>query len=130
MSSERRPLSPDEIEYFRDKLIQRKKELWQEVLETLKREAAEEYQHLLQTVKDEQDIALADLQEDTILSLLEPKIRELEEIEQALIRIENGEYGRCIDCGKWLRIKRLEIMPWAARCRECKEKWEKLKALE
>ncbi len=128
--SERRPLTEDELDYFREKLLKRKKELWREVLETLRREGAEEYQHLLQTVKDEEDIALADLKEETLLAVLEPKIRELEEIEQALIRMETGEYGRCIDCGKWLRIKRLEIMPWAARCRECKEKWEKLKALE
>ncbi len=127
---ERRPLTEDELEYFREKLLKRKKELWQEVIETLRREGAEEYQDLIQTVKEEEDLALADIKEETLLALLEPKIRELEAIEQALIRMETGEYGRCIDCGKWLRIKRLEIMPWAARCRECKEKWEQLKALE
>ncbi len=127
---ERRPLTKDELEYFREKLLKRKKELWQEVIETLRREGAEEYQDLIQTVKEEEDLALADIKEETLLTLLEPKIRELEAIEQALIRMETGEYGRCIDCGKWLRIKRLEIMPWAARCRECKEKWEQLKALE
>ncbi|WP_022852901.1 TraR/DksA family transcriptional regulator [Thermodesulfatator atlanticus] len=127
---ERRPLTEDEIEYFKEKLLKRKKELWREVIETLEREAAEEYQDLIRTVKEEEDLALLNLQEETLLGLLEPKIRELEEIDQALLRIELGEYGRCVDCGKWLRIKRLEIMPWAARCRECQEKWEKLKAIE
>lgn len=128
--SKRRPLTQDELEYFREKLLKRKKELWQAIRETLKREGIEQYQDMIQTVKDEEDLALADLQEETLLGILEPQIRELEEIEQALIRMETGEYGRCVDCGKWLRIQRLEIMPWASRCRECKEKWEKLKALE
>ncbi|OAG27423.1 TraR/DksA family transcriptional regulator [Thermodesulfatator autotrophicus] len=127
---ERRPLTEEEIEYFKKKLIERKKELWREVADTLEREAAEEYQDLIRTVREEEDLALADLREDIVLASLEPKIKELEEIEQALIRIELGEYGRCVDCGKWLRTKRLEIMPWAARCRECQEKWEKLKAIE
>ncbi|AEH44533.1 C4-type zinc finger DksA/TraR family protein [Thermodesulfatator indicus DSM 15286] len=127
---ERRPLTEEEIEYFKEKLLKRKKELWREVADTLEREAGEEYQDLIRTVREEEDLALADLREDLVLASLEPKIRELEEIEQALIRIELGEYGRCIDCGKWLRTKRLEIMPWAARCRECQEKWEKLKAIE
>ncbi len=128
--AERRPLTEDELDYFKEKLLKRKKELWREVIETLEREGAEQYQDLIRTVKEEEDLALADIQEETLLGLLEPKIKELEEIDQALLRMELGEYGRCIDCGKWLRIKRLEIMPWASRCRECQEKWEKLKALE
>ena len=130
MGAERRPLTEDEIAYFKERLFKRKKELWREVIETLEREGAEKYQDLIRTVKEEEDLALADIEEETLLALLEPKIRELEEIDQALLRIELGEYGRCVDCGKWLRLKRLEIMPWAARCRECQEKWEKLKALE
>jgi len=129
-SHERRPLTEDEIDHFKQLLLERKKELWREVVEILEREAGEEYQDLIRTVKEEEDLALADIHEETLLSLLEPKVRELEEIEQALLRIELGEYGRCVDCGKWLRLGRLEIMPWAARCRECQEKWEQLKAIE
>ncbi len=129
-SHKRRPLTEDEIDYFKERLLKRKKELWQEVIETLRKEGGEEYQKLIQTVKEEEELALADIHEETLLALLEPKVRELEEIDQALLRIELGEFGRCVDCGKWLRLGRLEIMPWAARCRECQEKWEKLKAIE
>jgi len=41
------------------------------------------------------------------------KVDELEEIDQALNRIEMGEYGRCIDCGKKINKERLKIMPYA-----------------
>ncbi len=49
--SERRPLTDDEIAYFKELLLKRKKELWREVAETLEREAAEEYQDLIRTVR-------------------------------------------------------------------------------
>ncbi|MBA2847837.1 TraR/DksA family transcriptional regulator [Thermosulfuriphilus ammonigenes] len=127
--NKRRPLTPEELEELKERLLERKKALWREVVETLEREGKEAYQDLIQTVKDEQDLALADIQEETLLSLLEPKVRELEEIEQALIRMEQGEYGRCIDCGRWIRPARLEIIPWVARCRDCKERWEKLQEI-
>ena len=51
-------------------------------------------------------------------------------IEEALNRMERGEYGRCVDCGQWLRLKRLETVPWAERCRACQERWEMLAAVE
>ncbi|QJA05903.1 hypothetical protein FVE67_03420 [Thermosulfurimonas marina] len=53
-----------------------------------------------------------------------------ERIRQALARMERGEYGRCVDCGQWLRLKRLETVPWAERCRACQERWEMLSAVE
>jgi len=126
----RRPLTEDEIAHFKERLLKRKKKLWQEVIETLQKEGGEEYRVLIRIVREEEELSLADIHEEALLSLLEPKIRELQEIEQALLRIERGQYGRCVDCGIWLRLGRLEIMPWAARCRECQEKWEKLKAIE
>ena len=60
----------------------------------------------------------------------DPDSEILQEIEEALKRFETGDYGRCIDCGVWIRIKRLETLPWAKRCRACQEKWEMLEAVE
>ena len=59
-----------------------------------------------------------------------PESEILSEIEEALERLAEGNYGRCIDCGCWIRIKRLETIPWAKRCRACQEKWEMLEAVE
>jgi DnaK suppressor protein len=49
----------------------------------------------------------------------------LTEVQDALKRIENGTYGRCVDCGRPIPEKRLEAIPWAARCAQDEEKWEK-----
>ncbi|HIE32825.1 MAG TPA: hypothetical protein EYP81_02080 [Thermodesulfobacteriaceae bacterium] len=59
-----------------------------------------------------------------------PESEILQEIEEALQRLEAGHYGRCIDCGRWIRLKRLETIPWAKRCRACQEKWDMLEAVE
>jgi DnaK suppressor protein len=43
-------------------------------------------------------------------------------IEQAIARIDNGTYGRCLDCGKPIDEQRLEALPYAQYCLEDQEK--------
>ncbi|UCD83113.1 MAG: TraR/DksA C4-type zinc finger protein [Desulfobacterales bacterium] len=40
--------------------------------------------------------------------------------------MEKGKYGRCRDCGIWIRPARLKVVPYAVRCLSCQEKLEKL----
>jgi RNA polymerase-binding transcription factor DksA len=48
---------------------------------------------------------------------LEVDAREqLRQVEQALARIESGEYGRCEVCGKEIPPERLEAVPWTTLC--------------
>jgi DnaK suppressor protein len=122
-----RSFNSHQLQAVREKLLQRKKDLWREVIETLGKYAGEEYQDLIQTLKDEGDVALAELRESTTFSLIELKAQELEMIEDSLSRVEKGAYGRCTDCGRWISPARLEIMPHALRCRDCQGKWEKRK---
>ncbi len=48
----------------------------------------------------------------------------LTEIEQALERLDNGTYGKCVVCGEPIPEKRLEAIPWAARCVKDEEQLE------
>ena len=48
----------------------------------------------------------------------------LTEVERALKRIEDGTYGRCVDCGQPIPEKRLQALPWAARCVKDEERLE------
>jgi RNA polymerase-binding protein DksA len=45
--------------------------------------------------------------------------RQLEDINQALNRMERGTYGICTSCGENIQAARLDIMPSAALCIEC-----------
>jgi DnaK suppressor protein len=37
-------------------------------------------------------------------------------VREALRRMDRGEYGRCIDCGRQIEIARLEAVPWTPYC--------------
>jgi len=44
---------------------------------------------------------------------------------EALKRVDEGTYGRCVDCGKPVPEGRLEARPEAARCVECQGRRER-----
>jgi DnaK suppressor protein len=46
----------------------------------------------------------------------------LREIEEALVRMREGTYGTCQDCGLPVSKKRLEALPWARFCVSCQER--------
>ncbi len=48
----------------------------------------------------------------------------LTEVQAALKRIEDGTYGKCVVCGQPIPDKRLEAIPWAARCVKDEEQLE------
>lgn len=49
-------------------------------------------------------------------------------IDEALRRIEDGSYGKCFTCKKQISTARLEAVPHARFCIECKEAEEQKKA--
>lgn len=44
---------------------------------------------------------------------------EIQRIRQALKRIDEGEYGYCLECGEEIGERRLDLDPAAARCVDC-----------
>lgn len=46
-------------------------------------------------------------------------------VEEALQRIDNGDYGECEECGEAISEQRLKALPWAAYCITCQEKRER-----
>src|SRR5215471_17860082 len=49
----------------------------------------------------------------------------LQLVEEALQRINEGEYGTCTHCGKEVQPKRLEAVPWARHCIICQDLQER-----
>ena len=46
-------------------------------------------------------------------------IAQLQEIADALLRLETGRFGRCMDCNEPIAPRRLEAFPAIARCTRC-----------
>ena len=51
--------------------------------------------------------------------------RQVAEIDDALTRIDDGAWGRCVVCGNEIDGERLEARPQAERCREHQEELER-----
>jgi DnaK suppressor protein len=47
------------------------------------------------------------------------ELQEIQAIDAALSKIEDGTYGNCDICGKPISVKRLHAMPWVATCIRC-----------
>lgn len=70
--------------------------------------------------KDMVDAASDDIDRQMIEALGAKELNRLKLINSALSRIQQGKYGLCIKCGKRIPQERLEIMPYALMCVECK----------
>lgn len=119
-------LTPEKLEEVKNRLLKQKQKLWLEVKEKLKSHIGNGYQEMLAAARDEEDQASVSHVAETYLSLLGPKRQELEAIEEALQRIENGTYGICEACGHAIEPRRLEVMPETPYCRDCMSQKEKL----
>ena len=75
----------------------------------------------LNEVLDAVESAEADIQEDLEFALVQMKSETLNKINDALVRLEQGSYGNCFDCGEEIAQKRLRALPFAVRCKDCEE---------
>ncbi len=75
----------------------------------------------LNEVLDAVESSEADIQEDIEFALIQMKSETLNKVNDALVRLEQGDYGNCYDCGEEIAEKRLRALPFAVRCKDCEE---------
>jgi len=57
---------------------------------------------------------------DEVLNALESEAKvEIQQLSNAIIKIENGHYGICDNCGEDIAPQRLAVQPSAAKCIQC-----------
>jgi RNA polymerase-binding transcription factor len=71
------------------------------------------------------DTAMETVDREIDYTLEEHDERLLEAIDAALARIDAGTYGICVNCGRPIAPERLEAMPWATLCIDCKREEER-----
>ena len=77
-----------------------------------------------ETVGDLADFALDAAQDEISSQLAEIAGRELAQIEVALERFEEGDYGKCQSCDSNIPLARLQALPYATMCIECQRTME------
>jgi RNA polymerase-binding protein DksA len=70
--------------------------------------------------KDLADVASDDIDRKMIEALGSQELKRLKSIDSALTRIQQGKYGLCLKCGKNIPQDRLEAIPYALMCIDCK----------
>jgi RNA polymerase-binding transcription factor len=68
------------------------------------------------------DSAHSTAERSRLLSLVTALRENLEGVQHALEKMEAGTYGTCERCGKPIAPERLEALPWAALCIDCKQR--------
>jgi DnaK suppressor protein len=72
-------------------------------------------------VLDAVESSEADIQEDIEFALIQMKSETLNKVTDALVRLKQGDYGYCFECGEEIAEKRLRALPFAVRCKDCEE---------
>ena len=75
-------------------------------------------------MEETDDWAVADLETALDVAEVSRDAGELREVEAALLRMKDGTYGECIDCGNYIPYARLHANPSASRCIACQERVE------
>lgn len=74
---------------------------------------------------DPVDLAVRNYSKNVMLAVSENESKQLVLIDEALLRIEDDEYGVCLNCEKEINPKRLAALPSARYCLDCQELQEK-----
>ncbi len=120
-SADEEYMNPVMREYFRQKLLDWKKSLLNQSKDTL--------EDLRQGGLNQPDeIDRASMETDKALELrTRDRARKLiSKIDEAIKRIEDGEYGYCEETGEPIGIERLEVRPVATLCIEAQERHERM----
>ena len=104
------------LENMKTKLMEQKKTL----LDSLA-DQSEDMKNLVKTVDsgDDADVAADVIDRQLLTSIGTQDAIRLQQIENALDRINQDKYGRCIKCGKEIPEERLEVLPYALMCIQC-----------
>jgi DnaK suppressor protein len=115
-------MSASRLEHFKQLLLSD--------LQLHARHVGEEQARALEIVNDDaksSDQAIRDVIQELALKLGDRESRAVAEIDQALMRMNEGSYGLCVRCGKAIEERRLEAVPTARYDAACQTEIENAK---
>ncbi len=124
-------MTKKDLEYFKSLLLEKREEILKDLGQLKDREMSS-------TLKDASgensaysfhmaDVGTDNMEREKAFFFATQEGRFLYHIEQALERIENNTYGQCHECGNEIGRERLEAVPHARLCIECKSREEQAK---
>jgi len=114
-------MDQEELQSAKQTLTEMRRLVLQEVNESLStyREMGEE------ALPDISDVSANAYTRDVLLNLGENQRQKIRDIDAALERIANGEYGVCMRCEEEISPQRMKVRPFSRYCIDCKTEIEK-----
>ena len=109
------------VRVFREKLMGRRESLVGQV------QQADRYsrERDAEATQVPADMAANAYTKELLVSMSDNDRQMLNLIDEALVRMDDSGYGKCIRCGQAVPEKRLEAVPWARHCVKCQELQER-----
>ena len=120
----------DRFRGLKNMLISKRDGILKEAKQEIAKYVSGENRQLVDTAIDEADWATVDISEDISLRRLAAHRQLLLDIEECLRKINEGTYGICEECGEEISEKRLNVIPTATLCIDCKEQRERMAVVE
>ena len=121
-------MDAERLEHFRRILTEQLRQHTEQVRDN--QAAALEFGAPDDGVKDTLDMSLQDANQELALRLGERESQIVADIDQALLRIDEGSYGVCARCGQPIPEARLEAMPTARYDAACQSALEAAQGLD
>lgn len=109
------------LKSYRDRLLERRESLVSQVAEA----EMSSRERDLESTQDPADMAANAYTKELLISMSANDRKLLQLIDEALERVEDGEYGECVNCGEPVQEKRLDAVPWARYCLKCQDLQER-----
>ncbi|HEX8097365.1 MAG TPA: TraR/DksA family transcriptional regulator [Pyrinomonadaceae bacterium] len=119
-------MNKERLEHFRGVLL----EQLRRHTENVREDQAAALEGIDDGVKDSVDMSLQDHNRELAFRLGERESQMVADIDQALLRIDEGSYGECARCGKPIDERRLEAVPTARYDAACQTAVEAEEGLE
>ena len=108
----------------RDKFQSKLLEMRKDILRVIQKDMKEGREGEAGEGRDTYDIASDERDREINLLLGDRERKKLQLIEDALRRVDSGEYGECEECGGEIIAGRLEAMPFTRLCVTCQDEHE------
>lgn len=115
-------MGPIHLEYFRRVLLEQRGEM----IKQIKLHMHGAISDLESPSADHEDYAAASFYSEMYLMVGDRCRKAINEIDQALARVESGEYGYCLKTGEEIGIERLKANPTAVFCIEAQEENDRM----
>ena len=109
----RSSLSAEHLAELREQLRIRERQLLEELQAARRQSESESFQQTASEAPDSGDASVADNATDMVSAVRQRDFDELQDVQDALTRIDDGSYGLCLTCGEPIDLARLRASPTA-----------------